>query len=85
MRQTEFKDRTYIYGEILNRGFIPKTGLILHGIRPQDPEGRVVRMHKSTVQKLRRFDAWKRGLILMTLYHDRPEVSCPDANLRMTA
>ncbi len=84
MRATEFRGRKFIYGEILNKGFPPDTGLILHGSKPQDPEGRVVRMHKETVQRLRRLNAWKRGLILMTLYHDRPEIYYPKSNTNET-
>ncbi len=74
MRAGEFRGRTYIYGEILNKGFLPETGLILHGQKPEQARGRVVKMHRDTVRKLRRMNAWNRGLVLMTLYHDRPEV-----------
>lgn len=74
MRKSEFRGRRFIYGEIINNGFLPETNLILHGKRPVNPEGRVVRMHKETVWKLKRINAWKRGLILMGLYHDRPSV-----------
>ena len=74
MRGTEFRNRTFIYGEILNRGFLPETDLILHGQKPEQAEGRVVKMSKSTVRKLKRLNAWNRGLVLMGLYHNRPEV-----------
>ena len=74
MRATDFRGKTFIYGEILNRGFLPETDLILHGQKPEQAEGRVVKMSKSTVKRLRRLNAWNRGLILMGLYHNRPEV-----------
>ena len=72
MRKAEFRDRTYVYAEIINYGFLPETRLLLHAERPEEAEGRVVKMHKETIKRLRQFNAWKQGLILMTLYHDRP-------------
>jgi hypothetical protein len=73
MRTDEFRGRDFIYGEIVNTGFLPATRLILHGRKPESYSGRVVVMHKDTVKRLRHFHAWKRGRILMGLYYDRPE------------
>jgi len=74
MRARQFKGRKLVYGEIINTGFYPDTKLILHGKRPTGTEGYVVRMYKKTIQRLRRLNAYKRGLILMSIYQDRPEV-----------
>ena len=72
MRKSEFRDRKFVYGRIINYGFLPETRLILYAERPEESEGRVEKMHKETVKRLRQFNACKRGLIFMTLYHDRP-------------
>jgi hypothetical protein len=74
MRKSEFRNRQFVYAEIVNKGFFPDTKLIAHGTKPEQAEGRVVKMHKETVKRLRSMNPWRRGLILMTLYHDRPEV-----------
>jgi hypothetical protein len=74
MRQPQFRGRQIIYGEIRNTGFLPDTVLVLHAERPTNPQGRVVRIAKDTIKRLRRVNAWKRGRILLTLYGDRPDV-----------
>lgn len=75
LRQAEFRGKQFIYGEIINHGFLPDTELRLHAKRPENPIGYVVKIHKDTIKKLRRFDAWKVGLILMQIYQDRPMVT----------
>ena len=74
LRKKQFKGRKILYGEIINKGFFPSTELIVHARIPDNPQGRVVRIHRDTIQYLRRADPWKRGWILMGLYQDRPEV-----------
>ena len=74
MRKAEFRDRKFICGEIINYGFLPETRLILHSERPEESEGRVVRISKETVKRLRQLNPWNAGFILMTLYHDRPRM-----------
>lgn len=72
MRKAGFRGKTILIGEIVNVGFAPYTQLILHDRPPQTPKGRLVRIHRRTVQRLRRMNAWRRGLILLMLYNNRP-------------
>ena len=73
MRRSGFRDRRFVYAEIRNLGHLPETQLIIHATRPEHPSGRVVRMSKETVKRLRKVSAWRRGFILLGLYFDRPE------------
>ncbi|MEX0680621.1 MAG: hypothetical protein WD097_04500 [Balneolales bacterium] len=70
MRKSEFRDRTYVYGEIIP-DYPPYTRLILHATVPENAKGRVIKLKKETVQKLKQLGAWRQGLILLRAMHYR--------------
>ena len=72
LRKSEFRNRHFVYGEIINMGFYPDTKLILHAQKPREAEGHVVKLSKETIKRLRKLDAFHRGLLLMSEFQDRP-------------
>ncbi len=74
LRKAGFKNKSILIGEVVNVGYIPYTQLILHEQMPTKPTGRVVRIHRKTVKRLKNMNAWSRGVILLMLYNNRPEL-----------
>lgn len=73
LRKREFRGRSWIYGEIRKGEIIPATELILHPEPPAEREGRVILLHRNTIKKMRRINAWRRGYWLVTIGYDRPD------------
>lgn len=73
LRKKQFRGKNWIYGEIVKGEIPPLTELILHPEPPKEREGRVIKLHRDTIKRMRRVNAYRRGLWLLIVGHDRPD------------
>lgn len=75
MRKKGFRGKQYVYGEVVKAEVIPATTLVLH---PEPPprdtrQGRVIKLAKKTVRRLKNRNAWVQGMWMVTTGYNRRE------------